>query len=253
MKRVLRIALWTIAAFLLLILFLPYIVAGGLRLVGTVLFGWLEFLKRVVPEVTVNWSGVGMVVLCSVLIVGGLHWLCRWFYQHRSASRQGAGSWRLGWSLALYGFLWLLFLAAMGITGFTHQVGWLVTSKEPWRAPRKILGAARYDLQQAAMLFSGAAEEEGWHLARTRQRFFADEWFEQPRNSKLIENVQAVTMTDAKGTISLAALFFRDPHLREQIGMFVIDPDGPGAPEWVPFNKLPELISNAAKPGPSKP
>jgi hypothetical protein len=251
-KRLLRAVLWTIAAFLLLILFLPYILAGGLRLVWTMLFGWLEFLKRVMPEVTVNWSGVGMVALCSVLIVGGLHWLCGWFHRHRSTGREGTGSWRLGWSLALYVFLWLLFIAAMGITGFTHQIGWLVTSKEPWRAPRMMLGAARYDLQQAAMLFSRAAEEEGWHLARTHQHFFSDEWFVQPRNSKLIERVQAVTMPDAKGNISLAVLFFRDSDLREQVGMLVIDPNGPGAPEWAPFNKLPELISNTAKRGPSK-
>jgi hypothetical protein len=252
-KRLLRAALWTIAAFLFLVMISPYVFAGGLRVIWIAFFGWIEFLKRVVPEVSVNWSGVGMVALCSVLIVGGLHWLCRWFHRHRSAKREETRSWRLGWSLALYFFLWLLFLAAIGITGFTHQVGWLVTSKEPWRAPRKILGVAHYDLQQAAMLFSTAAKEEGWHLARTQQRFFSDEWFVQPRNSKLIERVQAVMMPDAKGNISQAALFFRDPDLRERIGMFVIDPDGPDAPERVPFNKLSELISNAAKSGPSRP
>lgn len=31
--------------------------------------GWFGFLRRTLPEVAVNWHGVGMVGLCSAIIV----------------------------------------------------------------------------------------------------------------------------------------------------------------------------------------
>lgn len=243
MKKLLRIALWTVAAFLFLVMIAPYVLAGGLRVVWTVLFGWLEFLKRVIPAVSVSWSGVAMVVLCSALIVGGLHWLCAWFARQRTNPGGNPARWRWSWTLALYGFLWMLFLAAMGITGFTHQVAWLARSKEPWHAPRKFVGGWRYDLQQTAMLFSQVAEEENWHQARTLARFHAHDWFTQPRQAKLVESLQTVAIPHTNGSICLAALFFRDPELRDHIGMMVIDPNQSGQPEFVPYKELPDLIS----------
>lgn len=74
-----RILLWVLAIVLLFALFLPVLSSMGV-LLGSICFGWFSFLERVWPRISVSWSGVGMVALCSALILAGLHSLCAWLF-----------------------------------------------------------------------------------------------------------------------------------------------------------------------------
>ena len=133
MKEV-RIFVRVLVLLVLLFLFLAFTGSYGLLQPLFILFtGWFSFLARVLPQVTMNWSGIGMAVVCSALVIGWMHWLCQWFYAHwvRHGSPDGDVRWRWTWTASLYGGVWLLFLAAIGVTGVVHQVGWLAATKEP--------------------------------------------------------------------------------------------------------------------------
>ena len=105
-----------------LVYLLEPVVKAGFFLVA----GWLWFLARVVPEMQFNWAAIGMFLVCSALVIGGLQWV------GRTLAEKGGWAWSQRWPWGIYLGCWILFLAAMGFTGAVHQAGWLVTSGEPW-------------------------------------------------------------------------------------------------------------------------
>jgi hypothetical protein len=105
-----------------LVYLLEPVVQAGFFLVA----GWLWFLARVVPEMQFNWAAIGMFLVCSALVIGGLQWL------GRALAEKGGWTWSRRWPWGIYLGCWVLFLAAMGFTGAVHQVGWLFRSGEPW-------------------------------------------------------------------------------------------------------------------------
>ena len=44
-------------------------------------FGWIHHGWVTAPKVTVNWSGVGMLIACLGLIAGMGHRFCAWLWQ----------------------------------------------------------------------------------------------------------------------------------------------------------------------------
>lgn len=44
---------------------------------------------------------------------------------------QEAGDWKLAWTAAINGLLWLSFFIGMSFIGVVHQVGWMAASEEP--------------------------------------------------------------------------------------------------------------------------
>src|SRR5262245_36030629 len=104
MKQKLRKVFIGCAGTLVGLLVLPMSSPWFGELLKRVPFGWFRFLQRVLPRVTWNWSGIAMVALCSILIIAGTHWFCRWLYtQVRANARiQGPERWRWSWSAALF-------------------------------------------------------------------------------------------------------------------------------------------------------
>jgi prepilin-type processing-associated H-X9-DG protein len=96
------------------------------------LFGWVAFLGRVLPRVAVDWPSVTVGLAALILFTLGVHQLGRMWQRHRTADvgRHGKG-WRLRWSAAIVVAVFLMFVAGIAIIGMTHQVGWLLTAKEP--------------------------------------------------------------------------------------------------------------------------
>lgn len=123
--------------------------AGGLVLVGVciwgmahpsgeigidLLFGWIAFLVRVVPRLEVRWDGIAILLVGLIALVAMGHGFLRWLYR-ASAEKAGATApprvWQLRWTLVLVGFLVLMFVAGITVTGVTHQIAWLFRSPEP--------------------------------------------------------------------------------------------------------------------------
>jgi hypothetical protein len=94
--------------------------------------GWALYLVRVVPEITVNWSGVATSAGSLALLAVGLHLFLRWLYAADRTSAAGpVQGWRPRWTAALLGVIVLMFVAGISAVGVTHQTAWLATSPEP--------------------------------------------------------------------------------------------------------------------------
>ncbi|QDV36405.1 DUF1559 family PulG-like putative transporter [Tautonia plasticadhaerens] len=109
--------------------FLPFDFAVALVL------GWVFYLGRVLPQVTVDWVGVTTGVLCLALLVVGSHAFLGWLYgQVRAEGDEGeatGGRWKPRWTASMAVIVVLMFVAGISATGVVHQVGWLLTSGRP--------------------------------------------------------------------------------------------------------------------------
>jgi hypothetical protein len=94
-----------------------------------ILLGWFFFLVRTVPRMTVDWPSVFVGGVALVLFLLGVHALGRSWQRYRNAEGQG---WKFRWSLGTVVVVFLLFAAGICVVGIVHQVGWMVTSHEPY-------------------------------------------------------------------------------------------------------------------------
>jgi hypothetical protein len=91
---------------------------GGVVLIPFfVAFGWISFLGRVVPEMTVDWAGIGMAVLCLLLLVGVIQLLGR-----RVARPSDGATWPWTKSALLASALVVIFWAGLSAVGLTRAV-----------------------------------------------------------------------------------------------------------------------------------
>lgn len=244
MKRALRFLLRFFLLLVVVALLLPMLGPNFIIGLWSMSFGWWEFLKRVVPQVTVSWTGLGMVAVCSVLIVAGLNHLCAWLYRQRQGSHAAeTAPWRWQWSLSLYALLWLLFLAAIGVTGFVHQLGWLLTSKEPWAVKRAHRGILRMDLRNAALEIQRLGEDVGWEIPALQKAFFASEVLFYRRGVLLQEELQVVFIPSLDNKFAAGIIFHRDVAKREKAGIVVVELAGQQAYEERPFAELPKVLA----------
>jgi len=168
-----RRVLICLALVFVLFLSLPLLPPTLAYLVVRLPWGWINFLRRVLPEVSVNWSGIGMVIVCSAVAMGCLHWLCGWFYSHLRAGAGELGAtvgprWSRRWTFALYVGFWILFCIVMGAAGVARQSIWLLESQEPLRVERV---SHYFELRMAAMEMQNALLDGEGDLAKTRAVF----------------------------------------------------------------------------------
>src|SRR5262245_12822245 len=107
------------------------------------LLGWGYYLARVLPQVQLNWGGLGTAACCLVGFTAGLHAFLGWFYrrwqlpdgQVSAAGEVGlldpARRWKPQWTGATVALILLMFSAGMAASGIAHQLGWLLTSTGP--------------------------------------------------------------------------------------------------------------------------
>lgn len=137
MKRAVLIV--TVSSFVLLFL-LP--IAASRTAFGALLtwlpFGWFVFLKRNLPLISTNWSLIGMVLLCSAILLLLGHWFLRALFNQIQIN-QSAGQnvrWRFRWGLSIYAGIWLLFVIVFGASGLFRQTTWLLNEERPWYKER---------------------------------------------------------------------------------------------------------------------
>ena len=102
-----------------------------------VVLGWIWYLARTYPEVQVAPAGVATAIVCLILFVLGSHLLLGWLYGavYRAVdtkSAPGGERWKWRWTCSLTAVIVLMFVSGMSVVGMTHQLGWLLTSKERW-------------------------------------------------------------------------------------------------------------------------
>jgi hypothetical protein len=104
-----------------------------------ILVGWAPFLDRTLPRVTVDWMGVATAAVAFIVFAAGMHSLCGWLWRQSHAAGGGDNltanakpAWRRKWTAAIVLVVILMFSAGIGAVGIAHQVGWLLTAREPW-------------------------------------------------------------------------------------------------------------------------
>jgi prepilin-type processing-associated H-X9-DG protein len=97
----------------------------------SLLFGWSLYLQRVIPQITINGSGVlsGALCIAGVLLIG--HWLASWLWRETRPADAPKHRWKPGWTVALTSIVVLLFFSGMAAIGIVHQSVWLVRSDKP--------------------------------------------------------------------------------------------------------------------------
>lgn len=107
-----------------------------------VCFGRVLFLRRVLPQITVDWGGVATALVALTLFTFGLHRFLCWLSTAWNAAdsqtaepstpvREKTGRWRLRWTAAMVGFTVLMFTAGVAMVGLAHQLVWLARAPEP--------------------------------------------------------------------------------------------------------------------------
>jgi hypothetical protein len=91
--------------------------------------GWVHFLARVLPQITVNANGVLTGVVGLLAFVAGLHLFARWFYA--ASPDAPPHRWQFRWTLGLTALVVVMFAAGIATVGTLHQIGWLATSPVP--------------------------------------------------------------------------------------------------------------------------
>jgi hypothetical protein len=97
--------------------------------------GWALFLSRVVPEMSVDPSGVPIALASLLLLAVGLHLFLRWLYAKVREARPSADGvsprWRMRWTGTILALVVLMFAAGTSAVGITHQTAWLFRSPGP--------------------------------------------------------------------------------------------------------------------------
>jgi prepilin-type processing-associated H-X9-DG protein len=107
-----------------------------LALLLSLVFGWIWYLVRVLPEITPDVGGILTGVICVVGLTAGLHYFLRWLHgqirRTGSASAPAGPPWRWRQTGVIVGVVIVMFTAGIAAVGVTHQVVWLIRSEKPF-------------------------------------------------------------------------------------------------------------------------
>jgi hypothetical protein len=102
--------------------------------VVALLFGWLSFLARVIPQVRVHWPSIILGTTAFVALTVGLHWFLTQLLSASASepsSERAPPRWRFRTTAAAATMVIVAFAAGISLVGIVHQVGWLANSEAP--------------------------------------------------------------------------------------------------------------------------
>jgi hypothetical protein len=202
---------------LLLVLFVTSLTPLGRASIAEVPFGWFHFIGRTLPNMTFNWSGIGMVVLCSAVVLFVLQRFLSWLYLALAPSAERPSAWQWRWTLALYAFFWILFGIVMGASGVMRQTTWLIHFSEPLYKPRlngyvELRHAAGE--VETALLESGGDIRQAQKLLTSFRRDGAGAW----------DYHQFLFLTNGTGSVDVV-IIPRDPEIQRKAGFALLADD----------------------------
>jgi hypothetical protein len=107
----------------------------GLDVAWILALGWIWFLRRVVPQLTVRWDVVGSTLVYTAVLAVGAHLFLRWLYREWGRAGASGGAeiprWKWRWTLGGLTIVLVMFAAGTAAVGIAHQTIWLVCSPEP--------------------------------------------------------------------------------------------------------------------------
>ena len=106
---------------------------GWYQVVFELVWGWIAFLTRTLPSVSIRWDGVLIFLVGSLIFGVLLHFTLSWMMQAMLTEQDKPASsrWRLKWTVLIVLTIELAFVAGTAMIGVTHQTAWLMQSEEP--------------------------------------------------------------------------------------------------------------------------
>lgn len=123
------------------------------------LFGWMAYLYRVLPDVETRWDGVLIFLTGLLLFTLVFHRLSNWLRREMTDETK-RWSWRSTF-LVVAGVM-LMFIAGTAMVGITHQAAWLASEPEPLWGPALPKDSYRQNLRMLG------GEVEGFYSFRGR-------------------------------------------------------------------------------------
>jgi hypothetical protein len=103
-----------------------------LQAVFYLVVGWYSYVRRVMPQLGVNWPIVAAAGACLAAVGLGSHWFLSWIYGSVAHERaEPRRRWHPSWTAAITAGILLVFIAGICVVGIAHQTAWLVTSDQP--------------------------------------------------------------------------------------------------------------------------
>ncbi len=213
MKRGLRIAGWVVAVFVGLTCIGSFGAVWLAALPVQLATGWIFFLARVLPQVSVRPGPVVEAVLVLAALGVGLHLFMRWLWPQLRAPEQGTRPWPVRWSVSILSLLVLLFLATMATVGIGHHVGWLASGRAPLM--ESAWGFGFREAREAVELCSEALglSKEGVADEKIGGMLLAN-----PRTRGLAEKLTVVPMRKPDSAVAFLVIP-RDPALLQKNGL----------------------------------
>jgi hypothetical protein len=111
-----------------------FLACAGMALPGDLAlalgFGWIWFLGRVGPEMTISWVGVATAAVAAGLCLALGHVLLRRLSES-SINTEGQVRWPFARTAALFAGAVLMFVAGIAAVGVAHQAAWIIRSGDP--------------------------------------------------------------------------------------------------------------------------
>lgn len=217
-----------ILLFIFLILFLFLFLAAG---VGTgeieafiaLAFGWLQFLKRTIPQISWSWDLAGMAILSSAIILVLAHQFFGWITDNIAKSRGQNYKWLWKWTWCGLVTIALLFLVGMSLGGAAHQIGWIAGSKEPWLERKGKWFTEYNNMRQLELAFRMAIQDENDNLEKGRKALWKspNEYFNQSQSlPPLMQAYHLLVVTKDDGAVDGVIIFPRNTEALKAAGAY---------------------------------
>lgn len=206
--RVVRTTFVTILVLFLLMFLLAGMGSGFVELIFNAVFGWVMFLQRTLPQISLNWSLIGLAAMACLGILGLTHWFLGWV----TKAKNGDFSWPVKWTISAVIGLALLFLVGMSIGGIAHQIGWMTTSAEPLFERKSKRFYDMINMKQVALAIRIASEDEKGNLDNVRKALWTSPnvYFNQNKTAPSFpQTYHVLIITKPDGTIEGAIIFPR--------------------------------------------
>lgn len=206
-------------------------------------FGWVQFLQRTISAISWNWDLVGMSIFTSIGILVLMHKLLGGIVDKFATVRNLPWRWSGRWTWAGFLGLFVLFAVGMAVGGIAHQLGWMMSTKEPMIEAKNRRWRDYSNMKQLDMGVRMALEEAAGNLETMRRELRAERNGYVYESSDSMPVLQAyhvlLVMKDGK-TVVGRIIFPREGQQREKAGgYFGFDSGESGLCPWP---KLLEMV-----------
>jgi hypothetical protein len=220
------------------VLFFLTIGPGILEPAFVLAFGWVLFLQRTIAAISWNWDLVGMSIVASIAILLLVQKLVGGLFDKIAVSRNAPWRWSWTWTWSGFVGLLVLFLVGMAVGGIAHQVGWLMSTKEPMIEAKNRKWRDHANMRQLELEIRMALQDESGDVEKTRVALR-----DNPSgflNGSPITQMYHVLLVRNGDQVIGRLIFPRDGQRRESVGgYFSFDS---GESNMCPWSRIQEMV-----------